>query len=151
MASGRVDAGPPILKTLSSPQSGEGFPPLTPPTAPAQPAGGSPGKNQPFENVEKTMFFSTFPRMGPQGSLKDPPRIPKDPSGTAQGPPRALQGPPKQPPRPQKDPQCPPKNLQMLKTQQKPMVFQCFHKPPNGSIRATQAPPGIPKDTPSTP
>ena len=33
MASGRVEAGPPILRTLSSPQSGEGFPPLTPPTA----------------------------------------------------------------------------------------------------------------------
>ena len=83
MASGRVDAGPPILKTLSSPQSGEGFPPLTPPIAPARPVGGSLGKNQPFEHVEKTSVFSTFPRMGPQGSLKDPPRIPKDHQGTS--------------------------------------------------------------------
>ena len=91
MASGRVDAQPPILKTLSSLQSGEGFPPLTPPTAPARLVGGSLGKSRT---------------------------------------PRAPQGLPKQPPRSQKDPQCPPKNLQMLKTQQKQMLFQCFHKPP---------------------
>ena len=37
MASGRAEAGPAILNTLSSPQSGEGFPPLMPPTATAQP------------------------------------------------------------------------------------------------------------------
>ena len=91
MASGRVEAGPPILKTLSSPQSGEGFPALTPPTATAQPERDSPGKISPLENVTETRFVSTFPRMGPQGSLKDPPRIPKDPSGTSKGSPRALQ------------------------------------------------------------
>ena len=45
MASGRVDARPSILKTLQSPNPGEGFRPLTPPTAPAQPTRGSPGKD----------------------------------------------------------------------------------------------------------
>ena len=47
MASGRVDAQPPILKTLSSLQSGESFPSLTPPTATPQPGGGSLEKDQP--------------------------------------------------------------------------------------------------------
>ena len=110
-----------------------------------------PEKISPLKMLKNRWFFQCF-RVW----------VPQDPSRTLQGSPRTPQGPPrappgtskaplKQPPRPQKDPQCPPKNLQMLKTQQKPMVFQCFHKPPNGSIRATQAPPGIPKDTPSTP
>ena len=48
MASGRVEAKLPILKTLSSSQSGEGFPPLTPHTAPARLAGASPGKISPL-------------------------------------------------------------------------------------------------------
>ena len=83
MASGRVEARPPILKTLSTPQSGEGFPPLTPPRAPARPSFRFRERGAPLGNVEKTMICSTFPRMGPQGSLKDLPRIPKDPSGTS--------------------------------------------------------------------
>ena len=45
MASGRVDAGPSILKTLQSLNLGEGFPPLTHPAALAQPLGGSPRKS----------------------------------------------------------------------------------------------------------
>ena len=77
------------------------------------------------------------PLHGPQGPLRDLP-----------GPP---QGPPKRPPRPQKDPQCRPKNLQMLKTHQTTIVFQCFHKPPNVSIRATQAPPRTFKGLPWNP
>ena len=48
MASGRVDAGSQILKTLQSPNLGEGFPPLTPPTAPAQRVGGWLGKDDCF-------------------------------------------------------------------------------------------------------
>ena len=44
MASGRVDAGPSILKTLPSPNPGDGFPPLTLLTTPAQPVGGYLGK-----------------------------------------------------------------------------------------------------------
>ena len=46
MASGRVDAGPPILKTLQSPQiPARVYPPLTPPSAPARPSRGSLGKS----------------------------------------------------------------------------------------------------------
>ena len=56
IASGRVDAGPTILKTLPSPQSGEDFPPLTPPTAPAWLAGGSAGKNHPLGNEQNYCF-----------------------------------------------------------------------------------------------
>ena len=45
MASGRVDAWSQILKTLQSPNLGEGFPPLTPPMAPAQLVGAQLGKS----------------------------------------------------------------------------------------------------------
>ena len=80
MASGRVDAGPPILETFSSPQSGEGFLPLSPPTAPAW----------------QTIRFRE--RLVPLGFAKCF-RVwaPKDPSRTFQGPPRIPQEPPRAP------------------------------------------------------
>ena len=112
-------------------------------------------RTTPSENVKKPLVLQRFCTWAPQGPPKDPPRTPKDLSGSSQAPPRDLlglpQNTPKEPPRPPKDPQGAPKNLQVLKTQQKPMVFQCFHRPPNDPIRTTQAPPRTPKDTPSTP
>ena len=67
MASGRVEAGHQILKTLQSSNLGEGFPPLTPPTALAQPPGGSPGKDYCFllllhvpANIQYLLFLLFF-------------------------------------------------------------------------------------------
>ena len=65
MASGRLEGRLPILKTLSSPQSGEGFPPLTPPMAPAQLVRAQLGKSHSlllllhlFNNIQYLKFFS---------------------------------------------------------------------------------------------
>ena len=95
MASGRVEAGPPILKTLSSPQSGEGFCPLTPPTAPARPPVRFRESLAPLGNVKKHVCFFNVSAYGP-------PRIPQGPSKDPQGPLRDLPGPPQGPPRPPK-------------------------------------------------
>ena len=102
-----------------------------------------PGKYHPLGNVKNERLFN----ISAYGAPKDPSRTPKDPSGTSQGPPGAPRPPKAAPNAPEVSP-MPPKNFEVLKTQQKPMVFQCFHKPPNGSVSATQAPVVIPKDTP---
>ena len=103
MASGHVDAGPPVLKTLPSLNPGRVSVPLPlPPTLLGPPFVS--GKVPPVsEMLTKNFgFVKCFRVWGRQGSLKDPPRT--------------LQGAPKQPSMLQKDPQCPPKNFQMLKT-----------------------------------
>ena len=100
MASGRVDAGPPNLKTLKSPSNpGRVSLPLPLPSP-------RPGHLEtflesltPFENVKKPLVLQRFRTWAPQGPPKDPPRTPKDLSGSYQGRPRAPQGPSKQPPR----------------------------------------------------
>ena len=98
MASRRVEAGPPILKTLSSPQPGEGFPFLPLPSPRLTRLEVPLGKICPLGNVNKNNICSTFPRMGPQGFLKDPSRILQGSPRTPQAPPR----PPQRPPRPPK-------------------------------------------------
>ena len=72
MASGRVEAGPPSLKTRSSPQSGEGFPPLTPPTAPARPFSKNLEPLGPPKNLILAATRATFPCLGPPKDPKDP-------------------------------------------------------------------------------
>ena len=151
MASGRVDARPPNLKTLKSPQNRGGFPSPYP-SHPLGPASQLPGWKYPppLKTLKNRWFYHVFAHGRPKVPPKDPPRTPKDLSGSSQGRPEAPQGPSKQPPRLQNELQGSPKNLQMLKTQQKPMVFQCFYKLPNCFISATQASPGAKKSSPST-
>ena len=151
MASGRVEAEPAILKTLQSPQIRGGFTlPLPLPLLRLGQLEVPLEKILPSENVKKPLFLQRFRTWAPQGPPKDPPRTPKDPSWSSQGRPRAPQGPSKQPPRLQNELQGSPKNLQMLKTLEKPMVFQCFYNPPNCFISSTQASPGTQKSSPST-
>ena len=95
MASGRLEGRLPILKTLSSPQSGEGFPPLTPPTAPARPVRENLEPFGPPKNLILAATRATFPCLGSPRSPQGPP---KDPQGP-QGPPRNSTGTPKDPPR----------------------------------------------------
>ena len=151
MASGRVEAQPPIHKTLKSPSNLRrvSLPlPLPSPRLCQLTAGLE--ILIPLENVKKPLVLQRFRTWAPQGPPKDPPRTPKGPSGSSQGRPRASQGSSKQPPRLQNEIQGSPKNLQMLKTLEKPMVFQCFYNPPNCFISSTQASPGTQKSSPST-
>ena len=104
MASGQVDARPPILRTPSCPQSGEGVPRLTPPTAPARPAICLWENTAPRTNVEKRLCCSTLPCMGPQGSLKEPPRTPRPPQGPHRAPPGPTKAPEGSPMRPREPP-----------------------------------------------
>ena len=85
MASGRIKAQPPILKTLSSPQSGQGLPSPYPCHRPGS-------ASCPLRMV-KTMVLSMFSRMGTSRTPKDPPRTSKDPQGPVRDFPQIAQGP----------------------------------------------------------
>ena len=100
MASGRLEGRLPIHKTLSSPQSGEGFPPLTPPTAPARPFSENLEPFRPPKNLILAATRATFPCLGSPRSPQGPPRTPRTPQKFHQDP----QGPPKDLTRTPKDP-----------------------------------------------
>ena len=134
MASGRVEAGPPNLKTLKSPSNpGRVSLPLPLPSPRLGCLERILESVTPLENVKKPLFLQRFRTWAPQGPPKDPPRTPKGPSGSSQGRPRASQGSSKQPPRLQNEIQGSPKNLQMLKTLEKQTFFNVFIIPPIAS------------------
>ena len=103
MASGRVDAEPPILKTLQSPQIRGGVTLPLPLPAPWLGQLFVPGNpSAPLEMFKKLLFFQRFRVRGPQGSPKDPRGPPRTPLGSQSGPtwlPRAHPGLPKTPPK----------------------------------------------------
>ena len=141
MASGRVEPRPPILKTLSSPQSGEGFPPLTHPTATAQPGGGSVGqKSAPWKTLKKPSCFQCFRVWAP-----------KDPSRTFQGSPRTPQEPPRARPGPSKAPQSSPQGPRRIPNAL-PRTSKCSkHNKNHWFFNAFISPPMAPEGPPKHP
>ena len=114
MASGRVNAGPPILKG--------GFPSPYPSHRPSLASRSFAAKYRPpLKMFKKGLFCSTFPRMGPQGSIKKPP--------SSQGPSRASQGRPNQPPSPRKMPKALPRTSKSSKDK-KQRFLHVFISPP---------------------
>ena len=84
----------PILKTLSSPQSVEGFPPFTPPMATARPVLRFRESLAPLGIVKNIDLFN----VSAYGAPKDTSRTLQGPQGLL----RDLPGPPQVPPRPPK-------------------------------------------------
>ena len=94
MASGRVDAGLPILKTVFSPSIRIWFPSPYPSHGPDSASCSFPGKSRPPWKYKKNNgCVQCFRAWRPPGSLKDSPRTPR----THQGPPSPPQGLPRPP------------------------------------------------------